>query len=234
MKKIATIIILLLGFAISYGQEVDSATDSIPTDPTYNVATDFNHIIYSMVSDTASDFYYPKLDYKIKNNKSELTVEDCYYLYYGRLFKNTHKGLPFLASNERMDFDKAVAKGNKKKIINLGVQLLESNPVDLTVLLHTCKCMQENNDERHEEYSAIFTKLLDAIFSEGTGQSQENAIKVIDHEDEYILKGVLGFIGGTEGLGFDGGKVFCVWTKGENKIYFEELFFEDIEGLKLN
>lgn len=233
MKRIATTIVLIFGFILSYGQIIES-NDSIAIGPTYTVATDFKSIIYSVVSDSASDYYYPKLEEKVKKNKSELTVEDCYFLYYGQLFKNNHKGLPFLAPKERMDFDRIVAKGNKKKIIELGVTLLESNPVDLTVLLHTCKCLQEKNDERSEEYNIMFTRLLDAIFSEGTGQSPKNAIKVIDIEDEYVLKGVLGFLGGTEGLGADEeGNMYNVWTKGEQKLYFKELFFEDLKGLKI-
>ena len=233
MKRIATTFVLIFGFILSYSQIVES-NDSIIADSTFSVVTDFKSIIYSVVSDTASNFHYPKLENKARDNKSELTVEDCYYLYYGQLFKSTHKGLPFLAPKERMEFDKIVAKGNKKKIIELGVRLLDSNPVDLTILLHTCKCMQEKNDERCEAYTIMFTRLLDAIFSEGTGQSPKNAIKVIDIEDEYVLKGVLGFLGGTEGLGADEeGNMYNVWTKGEQKLYFKELFFEDIKGLKL-
>ena len=190
-----------------------------------------------MVNNPASAYYYPKLEDKVKNNKSEMTTEECYYLYFGRLFKNKHKGLPFLASSERMDFDKAIAKGNCNKIIKSGIPLLENNPVDLTVLFHTCKCMKDKKDERWEEYNTLFTKLLDAIFSEGTGQSPETAIKIIDIEDEYIIKGVLGFVGGTEGLYMNEslpGRVFNVWSLGGQKLYFEELFFKDIEDLKLN
>ena len=228
MKKTLLTNVLLLGCFIAFGQTVDS---------TYTVSTDFKHIVFNVVSDSNSDYYYPKLEEKTKNNMSELTTTECYYLYYGRLFKNKHKGLPFLASSERMDFDKALAKNNCKKIISASVPLLESDPVDLTVLLHTCKCMKDKKDERWEEYNTLFTKLLDAIFSEGTGQSPETAIKVVDIEDEHIIKGVLGFLGGTEGLYFNDnfpGRVFNVWSLGEQKLYFEELFFEDIEGLELN
>ena len=227
MKKTISIIVILLGFTIAFGQTADS---------TYSVSTDFKHIIFYAVSDSNSDYYYPKLEEKAKNNKAGLTTTDCYYLYYGRLFKNEHKGLPFLASPERMDFDKALAKSNCKKIINIGVPLLENNPVDLTVLLHTCKCLNDKKDDRWEDYNSLLTNLLNAIFSEGTGQSPETAIKVVDIEDEHILKGVLGFIGGTESLHKSEnlpGRVFNVWSKGGQKLYFEELFFEDIEGMKL-
>ena len=227
MKKTISIIVILLGFTVAFGQTADS---------TYSVSTDFKHIIFYAVSDSNSDYYYPKLEEKVKNSMSELTATECYYLYYGRLFKNEHKGLPFLASSERMDFDNALAKGNCNKIIKLGIPLLENNPVDLTVLLQTCKCMNDKKDERWEEYNTLFTKLLDAIFSEGTGQSPETAIKVVDIEDEHILKGVLGFIGGTEDLDLSEnfpGRVFNVWSKGDQKLYFEELFFEDIEGMEL-
>lgn len=235
MKKIITTLILLLGFVLSYGQVTDS-TNIVVADSIYQVYTDFTHIVYNMVNNSASAYYYPKLEDKVKNNKSEMTVEECYYLYYGRLFKNEHKGVPFLASSERMDFDKTIAKGNCNKIITYGIPLLESNPVDLTVLLHTCKCMNDKKDERWEDYNSLLSKLLDAIFSEGTGQSPETAIKVVDVEDEYIIKGILGFIGGTEGLYMNEnlpGRVFNVWSKGDQKLYFEELFFEDLEGMKL-
>lgn len=227
MKRAVLTIVILLGFFVAFGQTADS---------TYSVSTDFNHIVFNTVNDPNSDYYYPKLEQKVKNNMTELTTTECYYLYYGRLFKNEHKGLPFLASNERMDFDKALAKNNCKKIISVGVPLLENNPVDLTVLLHTCRCMKDKKDERWEEYNTLFTKLLDAIFSEGTGQSPETAIKVVDIEDEHILKGVLGFLGGTEGLYFNEnlpGRAFNVWSLDGQKLYFEELFFEDIEGMKL-
>ena len=228
MKKTLLTSVLLLGCIIAFGQAADS---------TYTVSTDLKHIVFNVVSDSNSDYYYPKLEGKVKNSMSELTATECYYLYYGRLFKNEHKGLPFLASSERMDFDKALAKGNCTKIIKLGIPLLENNPVDLTVLLHTCRCLNDKKDERWEEYNTLFTKLLDAIFSEGTGQSPETAIKVVDVEDEHIIKGVLGFIGGTEGLYMNEnlpGRVFNVWSLGGQKLYFEELFFEEIEGLKLN
>ena len=228
MKKTFLTSVLLLGCFIAFGQTVDS---------TYTVSTDFKHIVFNVVSDSNSDYYYPKLEEKTKNSMSELTTTECYYLYYGRLFKNKHKGLPFLASSERMDFDKALAKNNCKKIISAGVPLLESNPVDLTVLLHTCKCMKDKKDERWEDYNSLLSKLLDAIFSEGTGQSPETAIKVVDIEDEYIIKGILDFIGGTEGLYMNEnlpGRVFNVWSLGGQKLYFEELFFKDIEDLKLN
>ena len=226
---------MLLGLVVSYGQVTDS-TNIVVADSTYQVHADFMHIIYYMVSDFASEYYYPKLEKKVKNNKSEMTVEECYYLYYGRLFKPGQKALPFLASKERMDFERAVAKDNKKDIIKLGIPLLESNPVDLTVLLHTCRCLQDKKDERLEEYSSMYIKLLEAIFSEGNGQSPETAIKVIDIEDEQILKGVLGFLGGTEGLYARKdlpGRVYNVWSKDGKKLYFEELCFEDKQGLQL-
>ena len=235
MKKIVTTLILLLGFVVSYGQVTDS-TNIVVADSTYQVYTDFMHIVYYMVSNSASEYYYPKLENKVKNNKVEMTVEECYYLYYGRLFKPGQKALPILASKERRDFERALANDNKKAMIKLGIPLLESNPVDLTVLLHTCRCMHDKKDERHEEYNIFLAKLLNAIFSEGDGQSPETAIKVIDIEDEHILKGVLGFLGGTEGLYAQKdlpGRIYNVWSKNGKKLYFEELCFEDKQGLQL-
>lgn len=235
MKKIVAVLILLLGFIASYGQEADSTITIIP-DSTYEVHTDFIHIIYYIVSDSTSEYYYPKLENKVKNNKVKMTAEECYYLYYGRLFKPGQKTLPILASKERMDFERAIATENKKAIINIGIPLLESNPVDLTVLMHVGRCLKERNDKRFEEYAWLYMKLLEAIFSIGNGQTPETAFKVIDIEDEHILKGALGFIGGTESLYAREdlpGRIFTVWNRNGQKLYFEELCFEDKNGLQL-
>lgn len=225
MKKALTSLITLLGFLLSYGQVADSTT-SIAVDSSYQVFTDFKHIVYYAVSDSTSEYYYPKLEKKAKYNKAELTVEECYYFYYGQLFKPGFRGWPFQATKERMDFDRAIAKGNKKNIITLGIPLLEKDPVDLTVLLHTCVSLEEKRDERFGEYDTMLRKLLDAIFSDGIGESPETAIKVIHYDDEFIIKGILGFLGGEESLYADKNipnKIFNVWSANGRKIYFEEL-----------
>ena len=96
--------------------------------------------------------------------------------------------------------------------------------------------VQERNDKRFEEYAWLYMKLLEAIFSIGNGQTPETAFKVIDIEDEHILKGALGFIGGTESLYAREdlpGRIFTVWNRNGQKLYFEELCFEDKNGLQL-
>ena len=65
---------------------------------------DFNSSIMRITNDSTSKYYYPKLKDKIKNHPSEISTEDCYYLYYGQIFQKDYKPLSFVANPERPDF----------------------------------------------------------------------------------------------------------------------------------
>ena len=195
-----------------------------------NDSIDFASYMKSIVRDSTSQYFYPKLREKVKTNPADLTVEDCFYLYYGEIFQTnfTYKsiggGLSFLRNPERANFDKAAMSGNCKKAIQLGKIMLDRNPVDLTVLLHTSVCIDKQKKYVDEDYiPQRFRNLLTAIFSTGDGKTKETAIKIVNMEDDYVLKGVLGFLGGEEKLLFDGNRSYSVWTKGKNVLYFEDI-----------
>jgi hypothetical protein len=173
--------------------------------------------------DSSSIFYYPKLVEKVKNNPSQLSVEDCFYLYYGQIFQKGHQVLSFIANPERLDFDKAVMKGNCKKALELGTKILERNPLDLTVLLHVCNCIREKGLPDNNYFELRFKNVLTAIFSTGDGSSMKNAIRIVSAEDDYVLKGVLGFFGGEEKMGFENNHAYSIWEKDSRKLYFEDV-----------
>jgi len=104
---------------------------------------DFKSSIMRITNDSTSKYYYPKLKDKIRNHPSEISTEDCYYLYYGQIFQTDYKPLSFFANPERPDFDKAVMNGNCKKALSLVISILSRNPVDLTALLQVCNCIKE-------------------------------------------------------------------------------------------
>jgi Domain of unknown function (DUF4919) len=185
---------------------------------------DFKFYIKSITNDSSSRFFYPKLTEKVKNHPSELNVEDVFYLYYGQIFQKGYKSLSFIANPERPDFDKAVMNGNCKKALNIGGKILERNPVDLTVLLHVCNCIKQKGvADTTNFYEQRFKNLLTAIFSTGDGKSMKTAIGIVSMEDDYILKGILGFLGGVESLGFENNHAYSVWEKNGKKLYFEDI-----------
>jgi len=51
----------------------------------------------------------------------------------------------------------------------------------------------------------------------------KSAIKIVNMEDDYILKGVLGFLGGKENLGFENNSAYSIWEKKGQKLYFEDV-----------
>lgn len=173
--------------------------------------------------DSNSIFYYPKLVEKVKNNPSQLSVEDCFYLYYGQIFQKGHQVLSFIANPERLDFDKAIMKGNCKKSLELGTKILERNPLDLTVLLHVCNCIREKGLSDNNYFELRFKNTLTAIFFTGDGSSMKNAIRIVCAEDDYVLKGVLGFFGGEEKMGFENNHAYSIWEKDSRKLYFEDV-----------
>ena len=193
---------------------------------------DFCTEIKKVITDSTSLYFYPLLLDKVKNNPESIDVMDCYYLYYGQIFQSNYKPLSFIANPERGDFDKASVNGRCKKVIQLGETILERNPVELTVLLHISVCIDKQIKYTDKDYfSQRFRNLLSAIFMTGNGTSKEKAIKIVNMEDDYILKGIVGFLGGEESLMFDQNRAYSVWSKGNNKLYFEDVM--NIENIKV-
>lgn len=196
--------------------------------PQTNDSLDFKENIKRIVNDSTSEFYYPKLIEQMKKHPAEMSTQEYYYLYYGQIFQKGHKILSFIANPERGPFDQAVYKGKCKKALGFGLTILDRNPVELTVLLHLSNCMNESgNADTTYFFQQRFMSLLGAIFSTGDGKSLETAIKIVNMEDDYILKGVLGFLGGEEQLEFENNRAYSVWTKDGNKLYFEDVINVD-------
>lgn len=177
--------------------------------------------VEKITKDSSSNFYYPKLLEKVKNQPSDLNVDDCFFLYYGQIFQKGHVTLSFIANPEREKFDRAAMNGNCKKVLELGTIMLERNPVDLTVLLHVCNCIKGKPDNYYFEQR--FKNLLSAIFSTGNGKTMKTSIRIVNMEDDYVLKGVLAFFGGEEKLGFENNHAYSIWEKGSQKLYFEDV-----------
>ena len=182
----------------------------------------FEENIRLAIEDKNSIYFYPNLINKIKTQPDQITKEEMQYLYYGQIYKSG-TGLSFLDNPEEGNFRKAVMQKRCKKVIKIGYTLIEKSPVSLTTLMHTNNCRQSLNLPDQTYYLDSRLKLiLDVILSTGDGKTKETAIKIANIEDDYIVKGVLGFLGGKETLHVADNKSFSIWSKDDEKIYFED------------
>ena len=75
---------------------------------------DFCSEIKKVVADTTSQYFYPLLLEKVKNTPENIDENDCYYLYYGKIFQPNHKSVSIFFNLERKEFDISATKGKEK------------------------------------------------------------------------------------------------------------------------
>lgn len=189
-----------------------------------NDTLDFKLNIEHTIKNTTSKFFYPTLKKHFNKQPSKINKEDSFFMYYGQLFVKNHLSMPIVINAERLNFDKAIMSGNCKNAIEFGLSVLEQNPVDLAVLLHVCNCIKDNGmaDSTHY-FEQRLNYLLEAIFSTGDGKSMKNAIKIVSMEDKYVLKGIIGFLGGKETIVSEDDHEYSIWKKKGQVLYFEDL-----------
>jgi hypothetical protein len=183
-------------------------------------STSFNDLIKTKVMDSSSIYYYPNLLRKIKQKPSEIKISEIYYLYYGRIFQSDYHFISL--TDDQIAFRKAIMNGNRTKAIKLGTKVILNSPMDLTTLLHLSICMKEENILDTINYVDLrYRLLLDAILSTGNGKCKESAIKVINIDDESVIKGAIGFLGGKTYLTGGNNHAYDVWEVEGKKLYFE-------------
>lgn len=208
MKYFFTILILLIFIASTFSQE-----QNLPS---------FNNEIKSVVSDSSSIYYYPKLLKKVNQQPSELKITEIYYLYYGQIFQPDYNVFGYLMDNNQAVFRRAVMSYNYKKAISSGIKIISKFPVDLTTLLHLNICMEKKNVPDSTYFVNLrYHLLMEAILSTGNGKSKDLAIKVINIEDESVIKGAIGFLGGKTYIESTPNHAYDVWEVDNKKLYFE-------------
>jgi hypothetical protein len=186
-------------------------------------------IVKTLVCDSGSVFFYPKLLQKLKDHPGELTETDVQYLYYGQVFNIGYTKRPTF-NDEQDILEQYMSSGRKKKVIEFGTEILKKHPVDLTALLYVSMCLK---DKRLPDTTYFFDKryrlLLNSILSTGNGKSSETPILVVEIWDEFIIKGVLGYLGETDGIMKSNNKygAVCVWDTPKGKLFFEEVYYSE-------
>ncbi len=213
MTRITIVLsLLLIAFSVK-AQTADSIT--------------YIDIVKTLVGDSGSVFFYPKLLQKVKEHPDDLTEVDVQYLYYGQVFNIGYTQRP-LFDPGRDILEQYMRSGRKKKVIEFGTGILQKHPVDLTSLLYVSMCLQDKGlPDTTYFFGNRYRMLLRSILSTGNGKSAETPISVIEIWDEFIIKGVLGYLGGTEGIMPSGRKygAVCVWDTPKGKIFFEEIYY---------
>jgi hypothetical protein len=216
LKKSIVLAMMLLVFAVSaWSQEKE--------------AVSYIDVIKTLVADSGSVFFYPKLLQKVKDHPESLTETDVQYLYYGQVFNIGYTKRPFLSADQDI-LEQYMNSGRKKKVIEFGTEILKKYPVDLTTLLWVSLCLKDKGlPDTTYFFGKRYRLLLRAILGTGNGKSPETAIMVTDMIDEFILKGVLGYLGGTDGIMRSNHKhtAICVWDTPKGKIFFEEIYYSE-------
>ncbi|MBE9463584.1 DUF4919 domain-containing protein [Dyadobacter subterraneus] len=147
--------------------------------------------IKTVTRDSSHKYFYPRLLDEFNAQPEYYSMEKGMYLYYGQLYSSSYKFFNF--GKNAMQFEQFINRGQLKKAIKIGEQILLENPVNLNVLYKLAYCYnKESQPEKADIAKNKAVELLRAIESSGSGMNREQAFKVTSVNDEYILAGKLG------------------------------------------
>ncbi|AZA80774.1 DUF4919 domain-containing protein [Chryseobacterium lactis] len=148
-------------------------------------------LIQKNIADKNSEFYYPKLLNRLKENDTLLTKSQYRHLYFGYTFQKDYK--PYKTSKRAKEMTSYYrGEGSSENDLPKGIQLfreaLEENPFDLRAMNHLSYMYHLTNDDRMaKKVAANFHGLLRAILTSGDGLKCETGFHVISVTDEYVL-----------------------------------------------
>lgn len=167
--------------------------------------------IKKQVSNTNSEFYYPKLFERYQKNDTTLQHKHYRMLYYGYLFRPDYQPSQSSGYSDslRVLYQKdSLQRSDFKKIIEFEQQVLKQDPFslrDLNTLAYAYA--QHNNKSKTTRIDYKINLLIETILSSGNGLNEESAWHVIEPSHEHDILNVLGFQAAGEkslrGKGFD-------------------------------
>lgn len=191
------------------------------------IAPDYQGI-KSVMNDSSSVFYYPRLMERYQNVDTTLNMEDFRVLYYGTLFTSTYS--PY-ARPEKNDTLTAILNTDTitadefRTIIRLENNIVEKFPFnlwDLSVLLFSYN--KTGDTVQYNKTNFKLNMLARTILSTGDGKSEKTAWHVISVDHEYDLLNLLGLRFGGEQMLTAGG---CDYLKLKpNDFEIEGLYFD--------
>ncbi|MGI9580792.1 DUF4919 domain-containing protein [Chryseobacterium sp. RRHN12] len=148
-------------------------------------------VIQKNIEDKNSEFYYPKLLKRLKQNDTLLTGSQYRHLYFGYTFQKEYQ--PYKTGKKAEEVAKYYSgEGISQKDLSKGIQLflgaLDENPLDLRAMNYLAYLYHLNNDdETARKIAGNFHGLLGAILTSGDGLTCETGFHVISVTDEYVL-----------------------------------------------
>ncbi|UKN03233.1 DUF4919 domain-containing protein [Paracrocinitomix mangrovi] len=148
-------------------------------------------IVKDNITDSTSDYYYPKLINRLREGDTTFSHQDYYHLYYGTVFQEYY--YPYGTSNTKKEFLEEYKEHHYDNAIKLGKQIIKYYPVDLEVLFKlSVSCLKTGRDEEKRFYAKHYYSFLDVIYYSGDGESLESALVVTSVDHEYYIAGDLG------------------------------------------
>lgn len=147
--------------------------------------------IQKNIENKNSEFYYPKLLKRLKQNDTLLTSNQYRHLYFGYTFQKEYQ--PYKMGKKSEEVAKYYrGEGISQKDLSKGIQLflgaLDENPLDLRAMNYLAYLYHLSNDDANaEKIAGNFHGLLNAILTSGDGLTCETGFHVISVTDEYTL-----------------------------------------------
>lgn len=184
---------------------------------------DFDEI-KKLTQDKLSSKYYPTLMKRFKEFDTTLTENDFQLIYYGSVFGENY--FPYGLSDDKSFFD-AYYKEKYQEAIDLGLKLLEKDPINLKIIFKMLASYHIlGNLDFAKKYSFIYSGLITEIYKSGDGISKETPFVVMKISDEYEILDANNLKSGSQAL-VGVTDVLSVTSKDPNKPFeYEELYFD--------
>lgn len=153
-----------------------------------NVIDEFSAKIKTVVEDPNSEYYYSKLQEKVKSSSSQITVDDSYYLYYGKIYNYNTLINDLYYMELIFKFKDAIEEKDYQNAYSIGKSVLEKDPAELCVLFGLAKVI---NDKKIDDCCNIVNRcnnMIKAIISTGTGKNPNEAIFLINGDQDVLLE----------------------------------------------
>jgi hypothetical protein len=153
-----------------------------------NVIDEFSAKIKTVVEDPNSEYYYSKLQEKVKSSSSQITVDDSYYLYYGKIYNYNTLINDLYYMELIFKFKDAIEEKDYQNAYSIGKSVLEKDPAELCVLFGLAKAI---NDKKIDDCCNIVNRcnnMIKAIISTGTGKNPNEAIFLINGDQDVLLE----------------------------------------------
>jgi len=143
--------------------------------------------IKALISNSTRETYYSKLEKRMNEFDTNLTLEDYRLLYYGYVFDSNYSAY---GSTQKGEIYKLLDDKKYLSALNLSDSVLKTMPVSLSanmvklVVLYT---MSPDEKSEYYKWKYRYMNLRDAVLSTGNGKSCETAFKTIFVPDEYDL-----------------------------------------------